>query len=232
MKRKYISQAIGNISEKYVNEAAVYTGETKVVHRTGWMKWGAVAACLVLATVLGIGVFQGSLFSSKEQIATLDNGDKIYFIQSDAGMGNLDIAVPIETRDLTEGECEMLFHEMPVAAHAIFNAEYGSMIGLEGKLDDIRLIVSASNGMIRDTVIEGEENISEVDGVLVHAGYFTNNKNAIYYAAFRLGESTVYVEHAGAKEDGETIKNELSSIIQNLIALGDVDFSQILKELP
>ena len=63
-----------------------------------------------------------------------------------------------------------------------------------------------------DTVIDGEENASDVDGVSVNAGYFVSGKTAIYYATFKLGESTVYIEHAGAKDESENVKNEIKSI--------------------
>ncbi len=52
-----ISETIGKIDEKYVNEATAYTGEEKVVRHNGWIKWGAIAACfLIIATVFSIGI--------------------------------------------------------------------------------------------------------------------------------------------------------------------------------
>ena len=230
MKKKNISEAIGNISQKYVNEATAYTGEVLADRPAGWMKWGAIAACFALVAVLSIGIVQGDLFDNREQVVTLDNGDKINFVKSDAGIGQLDIAVPIKIRVLTGSELKTLFHEIPVTAHAVLNAEDGSIIGLEGEADGSKLIVSTSNIILNDTlIIGGTESTSVVDGVSVKAGYFTNNQNAIYYATFKLGESTVYVEHAGAKEESETIKSELSAIIQDLIALEEIDCTQLSK---
>ncbi len=227
MRKNKISETIGNINQKYVNEATAYTGEAKVVHDTRWMKWGAVAACFALIAVLGISIFQSGLFGDGEQIATLDDGNKINFVRSDSAMGQLDIAFQIETRDLTESECQTLFNELPITAYAIFNAEDESILGIEGKINDMKLIVSAPDVMINDTVIDGEENASAVDGVSVNAGYFTNNKYVIYYATFELGESTVYIEHAGPKDQSKILKNEISVMIQNLIALGEIDLTQI-----
>ena len=229
MIKNKISETIGNINQKYVNEATAYTGGAKVVHRTRWLKWGAVAACFTLIAVLGIGIFQSGLFGDGEQIATLDNGDKINFGKSDSAIGQLDIAFEIETRDLTESESQTLFNELPITAYAIFNAEDESIIGIEGKIDDMKLIVSVPDVMINGAVIDGEENVSDVDGVSVYAGYFTNNKNVIYYATFELGESTVYIEHAGPKDQSEMVKNDISVMIQNLIALGEIDLTQISK---
>lgn len=52
MRKNRISETIGNINPKYVNEAISYTGEVKTIRRPIWMKWGAVAACLCLVVVI------------------------------------------------------------------------------------------------------------------------------------------------------------------------------------
>ena len=48
MKREDISEAVGNISTKYIQEAAP---NIRVKKKTVWVKWGVVAAvfCLLLA---------------------------------------------------------------------------------------------------------------------------------------------------------------------------------------
>lgn len=229
MKRKKISETIENINSKYINEAIAYIGEEKAVHRNGWMKWGAIAACFALVAVLSIGIFQSGLFSNGEQIVTLDNGSKINFIKSDSAIGQLDIAFQIEARSLTENEIKTMFNELPVTAYAIFNAEDGGILGLDGEIDNMKLIVSVPDVLLNDTVIEGEEHASNVDGVSVNAGYFISGKTVIYYANFDLGENTVYIENAGAKEKNETVKNEISAMIQKLVALGEIDLTQISK---
>lgn len=227
MRRDKLSAAIGNINEKYVNEATAYTGAARTDRHTGWGKWGIAAACLVLAAALGIGIFKSGLFFDGVQIAVLEDGSKIDFARSASAMGSLDLAFEIETRDLTEGERQTLFKALPVTGYAVFNAGDDRIIGFEGEISGIKLIISFPDVTITDTVIEGEEGVSEVDGVSVNAGYFTSGSNVIYYAAFALGESTVYVEHAGPKDRSETVKNELSAVIQKLIALGEIDLYQI-----
>ncbi len=56
MRKNRISENIGNINQKYVDEATAYTGEVKVVRRPVWMKWAAVAAslCLVVAPMVAV----------------------------------------------------------------------------------------------------------------------------------------------------------------------------------
>ena len=229
MRKNRISETIGNIDQKYVNEATAYTGEAKAVRRPAWMKWGAIAACFALVAVIGFGVFQSGLFGSNEQIAILDNGSKINFVKSDGGVAQFDIAFEISTRDLTEDEIANLFGDLPVTGYALFNNEYDSILGIEGKYDDMKLLVSAPGVSISDLVIEGEETASDVDGVSVNAGYFTSGKTVIYYAIFELGESTVYIENAGKKDESESVRTEVASAIQDLISLELIDLSSVSK---
>ncbi len=229
MRKNRISETIGSINQKYVNEADAYIGEARAVRRPAWMKWSAIAACFALVAVLGIGIFQSGLFGGSEQIATLDNGNKINFVKSEAVAGQLDFAFQIESRDLTENEIKTLFNDLPITAYAHFNAEDNSIIGIDGKIDDMKLIISAPGMNINDTVIEGSEAASDVDGVTVNAGYFTSGKTIIYYATFELGESMVYIENAGVKDESETVRTEIASAIQDLIALKQIDLSSIIK---
>lgn len=70
-------------------------------------------------------------------------------------------------------------------------------------------------------------------GLSVTAGYFVTDRNsvgaqnAIYYAAFKLGDSMIYVENAGAKTESEAVKNDLAAIIQKLINNGAPDLSAV-----
>lgn len=81
MRKNRISETIGNINQKYVNEATAYTGEVKAVRRPVWMKWGAVAACLCLivaAMVVVPNLFgdnaikDGSIISDFKMNSTVD----------------------------------------------------------------------------------------------------------------------------------------------------------------
>ena len=229
MRKKKISESIGNIDQKYIDEATAYAEEGKVVRSPAWIRWGVVAACFVLIAAIGFGVFQSGLFGSGEQIAALDNGSKIHFVKSVAGAVQLDIAFQIETRELSDCEIEALFGDMSVSAYAIFDAENGSVIGLEGTVNNMKWIVSAPGININDAVVEGEEFASDVDGITVNAGYFTSGRTAIYYATFTLGDNTVYIEHAGAKDQSDTVKNEIAAVIQAFVALNPIDLTEISK---
>lgn len=53
MTNEKLYEVLGDINEKYVNEARAYQKAKK----PGWVKWGAIAACLVLVCVAAIPLF-------------------------------------------------------------------------------------------------------------------------------------------------------------------------------
>lgn len=229
MREDKISKIIGNINAKYVEEADTYVSSVKAPYRPAWVKWGAAAACLALVAVLGIGIFQNNLFGGGRQTVTLDNGGKISFNRSDAVTGQSDISFRVETRNLTDDEIKALFADLPITAYALFNAENGSIIGINGELNNMKIVVSVNGININDTVIYGEKIVSDVDGVAVNAGYFTGGENAVYYAEFELGESTVYIENAGLRNNDKAIREELADAVQRIIAIKKIDLTHIEK---
>ena len=56
MKRERISEAMGNIAPKYIDEAAEYGGAVKSVSGKAWRKWAAAAACLALVIAIGFPI--------------------------------------------------------------------------------------------------------------------------------------------------------------------------------
>ena len=214
MNAKKFSDAMSELDTKYVDEALNYKKKAK---KPGWIKWGAMAACFAVIAVLGVGVFQSGLF----------------------GNSSIDIDGAVTTRQLTEDEIATLFPNLPVTAHAIFKTsdmDAGNspeLIGFEGNIGNAKMVISTTNISLLDTEISGNEEISTVNGTSVTAGYFVTDpnsngeQNAIYYATFKLGDSTIYVENAGAKTESETIKNDLATIIQELINNGALDLSAI-----
>ena len=185
----------------------------------------------------GYQVFQSGLFGNKTDIATLDNGNEIIFVKSETAGSSIDIDGTITTRQLTETEAASLFPNLTVTAHAVFRVEdtvsdsNKELIGFEGKIENAKVVISTTDIALLDTKIVGSEESSEVNGTSVTAGYFVTDRNSmgeqnvIYYATFKLGDSTVYVENAGAKTESESVKNDLATIIQELINNGALDLS-------
>ena len=139
----------------------------------------------------------------------------------------------VTARPLNDEEIKILFADLPVTANAYFDTDNHNMIGFEGEIGDMKLVVSKQGVNLMDTVIAGNEYISTIEGVQINAGYFVTKANskgkktAIYYATFDIGKNTVYVENAGAESESDTVKNDLADTILKLIKNGEFDFSKI-----
>ena len=219
MKREKISETIQNISSKHVDEATVYNGEKTTKHKKTWIKWSAVAACLIICVALFLSIGR--------EYVKLDNGDILIFNAST----ELYVANMIgsgEVRDLSESEIKSLFNDLPVTkATVTFNPDDGSVWSIEGYINGKTLLIATPVYSNSCKVDPGWYSFtSNVNGISVEAGYLNN---VIYFAEFKLGESTVYIEHSGLKEEDDTVKKEIADIIEKLTELGKIDLNIIKK---
>lgn len=233
MRREEFFEVLGELDDDIVKGA-----EIPVKKKLNWKLWGTMAACLAVIAALGIG-FHNGIFGSSTDIAALDNGNEIIFVKSNTANSSLDIAANIYTRHLTEEEAHSLFAGLPVTADAIYmksSADAGEsqeLIGFEGRIGNVKMVVSTSDIQLLDTVIVGKEKSTEVNGTSVTAGYFVTDpnsrgeRNAIYYAAFELGDCKIYLENSGAVENSEATKNQLAELIQKLTESGEPDLSSL-----
>ena len=227
MKKEKLFEVIGNINDNYINEGHAAAKKSRPV----WVKWAAMAACLALVVALGIGIMPNQ-FGKHSYVVSLSNGKEMTFAQnSENGISSLDIAV-VGMRALTEAEASALFGDCTVDASVGFEEKTNEFIYLEGKLDNYKIVVTRSD-VSPDTIVDGEETASDIDGVKVSAGYFITNansqgkKNAIVYASFNTNNYTVYLETSGTKGDKETLCNALAEEILKLIETSNFDFAQI-----
>ena len=77
MTRKNISDAVGGIGSRHIEETASYQAKKQ---KSIWLKFGAIAACLCLIVV---GVFSMGLFGKSTETATLGDGTTISFTKAD-----------------------------------------------------------------------------------------------------------------------------------------------------
>jgi hypothetical protein len=238
MKAKQFSDAMSEIDNKYVDEALNYK---KKGNMPVWAKWGTMAACFAVVAILGIGVFRSGLFGGTTDTVTLENGDEIVFVKLDSVDDSLsDIAVNVTTRQLTEEEIATIFPDLPVTANAIFqkdNMDTGAsqqLIGFEGHVGNVKIVISTSDVQLLDTVIDGTEETSEINGTSITAGYSVTDANSqgdqyvIYYATFEIGDCKIYLENAGTKDNSETTKNQLAAVIQKLIKNGELNLASFM----
>ena len=234
MNAKKFSDAMSELDSKYVDEALNYK---KKVQKPVWLKWRTMAACFAVAAILGVGMLQSGLLGKNTDTAALDNGDTIVFVESEAISSSIHIDGTMTTRQLTEEEAAVVFPNLSVSAHAVFRTsdmDAGNspeLIGFEGNIGNIKMVVSTSEVQLLDTVIDGTEKSTEINGISITAGYFVtepNSKgeqNTIYYAALETGDCKVYLENAGTKADSEATKNQLVEVIQKFLENGELDIS-------
>ena len=225
--------SITNMKDEIIEEAQTVKLKRK---NPTWVKWGAVAACLAVVSVIMYGVLSGNLFRADSYVVTLDNGDTIKFVKTnEISNGQFDTDYDETTRDLTEKETDKLFSGMSVSGFGYFLKSENKLVGLEGKIGGVNLIISSSDRRqnMLDTIIDGNEESTKVNGVDVNAGYFLTDSNSkgvktyICYAAFELGNYSLYVENSGQENKREKVSNELSKNVQDLINNGEFDLSQI-----
>lgn len=224
---------ITNIKDEIIDEAqnAKSSRRQKV-----WLKWGSIAACFALIAVIGIAVMHTGILGNQDEIVTLNSGETLLFAKTtyDIGVQSDTLYQPFE---LTTEEVTSLFGDLPVAVYAYYDEENSEVVGLEGKINGVKLVISKTGVNLIDTVVDdSKEKTSEIKGIVITAGYCTansyGNKISLYYAVFELGGNTIYLENGGlfGTEEATAARDELISAMLTLIDNGDVDFSQIRKQ--
>lgn len=232
MNAKKFSDAMGELDGKYVEEAL---RRPQKARKPRWVKWSVLAACLAIAAVLGIA--RSGLLGGRTDSVTLESGEELVFVRADAVGASLDIAGTITTRELTAEEAAAVFPGLTVTGHATYQTldadAVPELIGLEGQIGEIKLVVSASNVQLLDAVVEGTETTSRVLGTDVTAGYFLTDRNSsgeryvIYYADFAAGGCRVYLEHAGPYAERETLKMQLAEVLETIVENGGPDLTAL-----
>lgn len=223
---------ITNIKDEIIDEAqSVRSGRRQKV----WLKRGAIAACFALIAVIGIGVMHTGILGNQDEIVTLNSGETLLFAKMTNDMGAQG-DMPYRPFELTTEEVTSLFGDLPVTANAYYDEENSEIVGLEGEINGVKLVISKTGVNLIDTVADdSEEKTSEINGIVITAGYCTannyGNKISLYYAVFELGGNTIRLENGGlfGTEEATAARDELISAMLTLIDNGEVDFSQIRK---
>lgn len=246
-------EVLGDMNENYVKEAR----EDHKAKKPVWLKWGAMAACFVVIVVTAVSVLPNYLNQqgttppdnsngviadnpNDDNIAETQKENEIVFKKSDYMVSSsLDMAVTIQP--LSEEDTAALFPNLDITAHAVYNDKDGTgegeLLGFEGKIGNVKIIICTSDVNIIDTEIIADEATFELNGTPISARYFVtkpNSKgeqNAIYYATFEIGKCKIYLENGGTKDNSETTKNQLTEVIQKLIENGDLDLTSFSDEI-
>ena len=223
MKKEQLFDIIGEVDEQKVLDANKDFSKSKKLQKH-LLKWGALAACLIIAIASTIGI----LIKKQPLIVTLENGDEINFSTiSEFYLYNLAISI-VDRRDLSETEASAIFETCDIEAYVSFEEGSNEFIMLDGAIDGFDIEVNRKD-IPSCIVIEDEESISYINNIPVTTGYdiIKSNGIAVVYGEFEIGNYRVHIETAGDKSELETLCNEVAKEIYKLIENASLDFELI-----
>lgn len=226
MTRKNISDAVGGIDSRHIEETASYQAKKQ---NNIWLKFGAIAACLCLIVA---GAVSMGLFGKSTETATLGDGTTISFTKADTVASAL--SLNLQARALTKDEIQTIFGDLPISGDALFALDDAAFVGFDGHYNDMKFVVSLSGNNLMDTTVIGKENVSMVRDTPIKAGYFVTNANSkgvktvIYYSYITFDNYSVYIENAGGESEREAVRSELIVALDKLLE-SSFDFSPVNK---
>ena len=149
MKEMRLMQIIGDIDEKYIDEAAPTEQKKKAMRFTPWVRYASIAACAML--VIGVGIFaitqhSGNIIDTPAQSEEADSSD---FVQSGNPYAEYDT--------LEEAENTIGFEISVPDSYGGYTEPYYAVI--EGKILEVQYYNGDDRGMfIRKS--RGSEDIS------------------------------------------------------------------------
>ena len=188
-------------------------------------KWIIVAACMCLVAVAVLGITI-KILQGKPYEVHLVNGDVVTFNKcSGTSKADVNYGEDTITRNLTDEEISGLigYNIGQMSAYGIFNSKSGEFIHAEGSNDKLKINISQESWPVTDTVIEGRESKSVINGVNIMTGYFLTKKNskgdrtAIFYAVFKIRDINYFIELSGDSDDADETAKELAETVYNII---------------
>lgn len=149
MKEMRLMQIIGDIDEKYIDEAAPAEQKKKAMRFTPWVRYASIAACAML--VIGVGIFaitqhSGNIIDTPAQSEEADSSD---FVQSGNPYAEYDT--------LEEAENTIGFEISVPDSYGGYTEPYYAVI--EGKILEVQYYNGDDRGMIISKS-RGSEDIS------------------------------------------------------------------------
>ena len=193
-----------------------------------------IAACLVV--VIAITAIFGNnagWFGGKVYAVELDGGTLNFYKSGAVGSGNLDFGVETNGRELTAEENGLLFGSMEATSYGLFNATDHTLLHVEGRAGNAKIILAAYGVPVTDMVIETNRKTSEVNGIPVSAGYWITDKNSkgeqniIFLASYEQDGVTVYIENAGRLGDEDKVKADIAGVVDKLTKYGTPEIESV-----
>ena len=138
MKEMRLMQIIGDIDEKYIDEAAPAEHKKKAMRFTPWVRYASIAACAML--VIGVGIFamiqhRGNIIDTPAQSEEADSSD---FVQSGNPYAEYDT--------LEEAENTIGFEISVPDSYGGYTEPYYAVI--EGKILEVQYYNGDDRGMV------------------------------------------------------------------------------------
>lgn len=128
MKNIEISEIIGNINEKYIDEAILYTGKENKIHHNRLLKWRTTAACLCMVIVGAFAISKVNPSVSEDLTGYYPDTDKL-----------LESALPDSEANDTEIPGQILTDKDEVDTSPVY---YSSLMLADSILDEEALALS------------------------------------------------------------------------------------------
>lgn len=191
-------------------------------------KWLAPIGAFFVLVVVFAWVFGNNVgwFDGKTLTADLGSGNTLSFYKG-GSVGEAAFHWDTDwgdtiNREFTADENHILFGALPVIGSATFRSSDNALMHFEGDTGNTKIILSANGHPVTDTVVIGNEDVSEINGIPVTAGYFVTDANSkgiktiIYFASFDANSTTVYMELAGDESDSDALRTEIGNLIDTL----------------
>ena len=212
------------------NELIINSQNKSNKKKSKFVMIGAAAAAFVLI----LSAVTVSVSSKPKFTFTAPQGEVVTFRQSkiinDLNQKSADIDA--DFRVLDNEESDVVGIDLTDSC-AFFSKDTGDVLYIEGRYNDSYIYISSGDADYRDAVIETDDaTISKIAGTDVLTGLFVTDANskgvktAIFYAEFTVNGNTVYIERAGDYENAETVGNELTQQITEIISAG-IDLSAL-----
>lgn len=230
----------------------------EAIHRFSAKKYAVTAAaCALVVFALCFGAAQSGILKKAYKF-DLPNGQTVVYNVGSSASADAMYAYNDATvqRPISDEEWQALFPTLSgiLDGFAIFSADTGELLHFEGwvaneeryftnnegettrvvgGVGQLHVLASKSGLPVSDTVISGNESMTEIGDVPVRTGYFTSKPNSkgartvIFFAEFVQNDATVFVSFSGDVKESKKIGAHLSEIVYEMITSGAPDLTTV-----
>ena len=129
---------------------------------------------------------------------------------------------------------EMLHFEGWVASEErYFTNDAGVTMRVVGGVGRLQVLASKSGLPVSDTVISGNESMTDINGVPVRTGYSISKPNSrgertvVFFAEFTQNDATIFLSFSGDAKESKQVGEHLSEILYDMLSNGIPDLNAV-----